>query len=207
MRRHELASSDPALFAELAGRCEVGYLGLVTADGTPRVVPLNFAAIAQTIYFHGALAGEKFDLLQDAPRVSFMMALPFSVLPSYWLSPDHACPATHFFKSVDARGICKPCNDLADTARCLQSLMEKYQPEGRFTPLSADDPLYARALRTVGAFRIDVESWTGKVRFGVNETEDVRRTLIARLRERQGPWDLETAAEIEKTFGGPSGVG
>jgi uncharacterized protein len=201
MRRHELASHDPALFAELARRCEVGYLGLVTSDGTPRVVPLNFAAVDQNLYFHGALAGEKFELMQAAPRVSFMMALPHSIIPSYWLAKGYACPATHYFKSVDARGTCAPCDDIVEKARGMQALMEKYQPEGQFTPITADNPLYAKPLRTVGVFRIAVESWTGKVKFGVNEPEAVRRKMIAGLRERGEPRDLETAAEIEKTFG------
>ncbi len=201
MRRHELESHDPDLFAELARRCEVGYLGLVTADGTPRVVPLNFAAVEQTIYFHGALAGEKFELLQAAPRVSFMMALPYILLPSYWLAKGYACPATHYFKSVDARGTCAPCDDVVEKARGLQALMEKYQPEGQYTPITADNPLYTKALRTVGVFRVAVTSWTGKVKFGVNEPDAVRRKMIAGLRERGEPRDLETAFEIEKTFG------
>lgn len=200
MRRHELASNDPALFAELASRCEVGYLGLLTDDGTPRVVPLNFATVEQDIFFHGALAGEKFDLLRASPRVSFMMALPYSVLPSYWLAKGYACPATHYFKSVDARGTCAPCDDVVEKARGLQALMQKYQPEGQYTPITADNPLYTKALRTVGVYRIAVESWTGKVKFGVNEPEKVRHTMISRLRERGEARDLETADEIEKTL-------
>ncbi len=201
MRRHELESRDAALFAELARRCEVGYLGLVTADGTPRVVPLNFAAIGQNLYFHGALAGEKFELMQASPRVSFMMALPYSIIPSYWLAKGYACPATHYFKSVDARGTCAPCDDIVEKARGMQALMEKYQPEGQFTPITADNPLYAKPLRTVGVFRVAVETWTGKVKFGVNEPAAVRRKMIAGLRERGEPRDLETAIEIETTLG------
>ena len=200
MRRHELESHDPELFAELARRCEIGYLAVVTADGTPRAVPLNFAAVEQAVYFHGAPAGEKFELLRAGPRVSFLMALPYSILPSHWMAKDYACPATHYFKSVDARGTCAPCDDVVERARGLQALMEKYQPEGRFKPITADDPIYANALRTVSLFRLAVETWSGKVKFGVNETESVRRAMIERLRERGEPRDLETAREIEKTF-------
>lgn len=200
MRRHELESHDPKLFSELARRCEIGYLALVTADGTPRAVPLNFAAVEQTIYFHGAAAGEKSDLLQAGPRVSFMMALPYSLLPSHWMAKDYACPATHYFKSVDARGTCAPCDEAIDKARGLQALMEKYQPEGRFKPITADDPIYAKALRTVSVYRVAVETWSGKVKFGGNETVSVRRAMIERLRERGEPRDLETAREIEKTL-------
>jgi len=200
MRREELASDDPALFREAADRCEVGYLGLATADGTPRVVPLNFAALDTTIYFHGALAGEKHELLQGGPRCSFLMALPYSLIPSYWTAPQHACPATHYFKSVDARGPCTVVEDLGEKARALQALMIKYQPEGRHRPIDADDPTYLKPLRGVGVFRLAVESWTGKVKFGANEPERIRRLLIAGLRERGRPLDLATALEIERTL-------
>jgi uncharacterized protein len=202
MRRHELESHDPKLFAELARRCEIGYLALITADGTPRAVPVNFAAVEQVIYFHGAPVGEKSELLRAGPRVSFMMAQPYSLLPSYWLAKDYACPATQYFKSVDARGTCAPCDDVVEGARGLQALMEKYQPDGRFQPITADDPIYAKALRAVSVFRLAVETWTGKVKFGVNETENVRRIMVERLRERGEPRDLETAREIEKTLSG-----
>jgi nitroimidazol reductase NimA-like FMN-containing flavoprotein (pyridoxamine 5'-phosphate oxidase superfamily) len=165
MRRQELACDDPALFREAADRCEVGYLGLVTADGTPRVVPLNFAALDTTIYFHGALAGEKHDLLRGG-----------------------------------ARGACTVVDDLQEKARALQALMRKYQPEGKHRPIDAADPIYLKPLRGVGVFRIVVESWTGKVKFGVNEPERIRRLLIAGLRERGRPLDLATALEIERTL-------
>jgi nitroimidazol reductase NimA-like FMN-containing flavoprotein (pyridoxamine 5'-phosphate oxidase superfamily) len=199
MRRHELESSDPALLAEVAGGAEVGYLALQTADG-PRAVALNFALADGDLWFHGALAGEKFDLLAAGARVGFTMVLPHSLIPSYWSAPEHACPATHFFKSVEARGTCAPVEDAADKALGLQALMEKYQPEGGFRAISADLPMYRGALRTVGVFRVKVESWTGKLKFGSNEPEKLRRLWVAKLRERGTPLDLATADEIARSL-------
>jgi hypothetical protein len=43
MRRSELESKDPADFAALMST-SVGHLGIITPDGYPRVVPVNFAA-------------------------------------------------------------------------------------------------------------------------------------------------------------------
>lgn len=200
MRRDELRSTDPALFAELAVAVEVGELALVTADGSPRVIPLNFAAVGETVYFHGALAGEKFDLCRDggAP-CSFAVTRPYSLIPSTWTAPRYACPATHFFKSVEIRGRCGLVDDPAEKARALQALMEKYQPDGGFDPITADDPVYAKALAGVGVFRIRGD-WTGKEKFGVNERAELRRRWVEKLRERGAPRDLETALEIEKTL-------
>jgi nitroimidazol reductase NimA-like FMN-containing flavoprotein (pyridoxamine 5'-phosphate oxidase superfamily) len=200
MRRRELADHDPALFAEVAARCAVGYLNLVTDEGYPRAVALNFAAVGETIYFHGALEGEKYELIRCAPRAGFTMVVPYAFIPSTWSAPSYACPATQFFKSVEIKGRCEEVTDPAEKARGLNALMEKQQPEGGFEPIDPETPPYTRALQQVGVFRVVAGSWTGKVKFGQNEPEKLRRIFVDRLRERGGPMDEETAREIEKTL-------
>ena len=61
-------------------------------------------------------------------------------------------------------------------------------------------PVYAKALAAVGVFKVTPESWSGKVKFGQNEPEKLRRVFVRKLRERGGPMDEETAREIEKTL-------
>lgn len=199
MRRTELESTDPAVFAEVAAAAIVGELGLITADGTPRVVPLNFAAVGETVYFHGALAGEKYERIRDDGRCSFSMVASYALIPSYWTAPMHACPATHFFKSVELRGRCEIVEDPTEKAAGLQALMEKYQPEGGFEPIVADRRMYAKSLAGVGVFRV-AGAWTAKMKFGSNEPAKIRRVWIEKLRERAEPIDLATADEIEKTL-------
>ena len=148
MRRHELSSTDAAVFDEVALGAEIGEVGLITTDGTP---------------------------------------------------PRYACPATHFYKSVEIRGRCDLVDDLAEKAEALQALMEKYQPEGGHDPIRASDPVYAKALAGVAVFRVS-GAWTAKVKFGQNETAQKRRIMIDKLRERAELRDLETADEIELTL-------
>lgn len=200
MRRAELESADHELFHELADTCEVGYLSLVTAEGYPRAIALNFAAVGETIYFHGAREGEKFELIGQSPRAGFTIVKPYSYIPSSWSAPRYACPATQFFKSVEIRGICEAVDDPAEKARGLGALMDKHQPEGGFDPIDPDLPQYAKALESVGVFRVTPDSWTGKVKFGQNEPEKLRRIFVEKLRERGGPMDEETAREIESTL-------
>lgn len=205
MRRGELESRDPALFDEVARDCMVGYLTLVTAEGRPRSIALNFAALDRDIVFHGALSGEKFTLMQAGPRAGFTMVKEYSFIPSYWSAPEHACPATHFFKSVEISGRARVVDDPAYKARALQALMEKMQPEGAYVPLDHTLPMYRGALQKVGVFRVVNEEWTGKAKFGQNEPMRLRRTFIEKLRERGTTVDLATAVEIEKTLAGPGG--
>lgn len=200
MRRTELESADRDLFRDLADTCEVGYLSLVTAEGYPRGVALNFAAVGETIYFHGALEGEKFELIQSAPHAGFTIVKAYSFIPSTWSAPRYACPATHFFKSIEIKGVCCSVEDSAEKALGLGALMDKHQPEGGFDPIDPDVPIYAKALAGVGVFRVVPDSWTGKVKFGQNEPEKLRRIFVEKLRERGGPMDEETAREIEATF-------
>ena len=200
MRRTELESADVGLFRDLAATCEVGYLSLVTAEGFPRAIALNFAAVGETIYFHGALEGEKFELIQAAPRAGFSIVKPYSFIPSTWSAPRYACPATQFFKSIEIKGICSEVEDPAEKALGLSALMDKHQPEGGFDPIDPAVPIYAKALAGVGVFRVVPDSWSGKVKFGQNEPEKLRRIFVEKLRERGGPMDEETAREIEKTL-------
>lgn len=197
MRRSELESSDGALFADLAASCEVGYLSLVTSTGYPRAIALNFAAIGETIYFHGSLEGEKFELILTKPRAGFTIVKPYSYIPSTWSAPRYACPATQFFKSIEIKGVCSAVEDPFEKARALGALMDKHQPEGGFDPIDPSVPVYAKALDGVGVFRVVPDSWTGKVKFGQNEPEKLRRIFVEKLRERDGVMDEETAREIE----------
>ena len=199
MRRNELESHDHELFTELADAVEVGQLGILTADGSPRVIPLNFAAIGETVYFHGALAGEKFEMTKADARCSFSIVNPFSLIPSYWTSARHACPATHFFKSIEIRGQYELVDDLDEKAQALQAIMEKYQPEGGHDPISVGHPVYDKALRGVGVYRITGD-WTGKVKFGRNESVQHRHLWIEKLQARGTSRDLETAREIQRSI-------
>ncbi len=71
MRRDDFLREDTDFFQEVAERCQVGYLGLITEAGFARSVALNFVAVNEAIYFHGALAGEKFEILSKNPLVGF----------------------------------------------------------------------------------------------------------------------------------------
>jgi len=200
VRRSELESFDRTLFVELADTCEIGYLSLVTTPGYPRAIALNFAAIGETIYFHGALEGEKFELILADPRVGFTIVKAYSYIPSTWSAPHYACPATQFFKSIEIKGTCSAVDDPAEKARGLGALMAKHQPEGGFDPIDPGVPVYAKALEGVGVFRVVPDSWTGKIKFGQNEPEKLRRIFVEKLRERGGVMDEETAREIEQAL-------
>jgi len=197
MKKDVLACQDPALFAELAQTCEVGYLSLVTAEGYPRTIPLNFVAIDQTIYFHGARSGEKYERITADGVCGFSMVQPLAYIPSHWVSPQNGCPATQLFKSVEIKGRCTVVEDTAEKARALQALLIKHQPAATFRSFTDHTEAYAAAIGEVGIFRVDADSWTGKVKLGQNNTASRRALLRERLTERGAPVDLLTVKEMD----------
>lgn len=198
MRRNELQSLDENDFNFVMENAVIGCVGLVDNNGFPRIVPLNFVAIDKNIYFHGALDGEKYDLVQSSPKATFSVHIPYSFVPSYYQNEKYACPATHLFKSVHIRGIASQVSDLDEKALALQKLMEKYQPGGRYTPISADLSLYKNALKEVGVFMIKSDEITVKIKFAQNEKTEVREAIIDLLQKRDTDLDRLTIAEMHK---------
>ena len=198
MRRIDFLRQDDEFFQEVAQRCQVGYLGLMTKEGFPRNIALNFVALNKAIYFHGALAGQKFDLLSNNPQVGFTMAWELSYIPSNWTGPDYACPATQLYKSVEIQGQGVVVEDGHEKAHALQALMEKHQPGDTFRQITGDEKIYRKALAGTGVFRVDVESWAGKVRLFQEKPAYFRDLIIGKLKERGAEIDFITASQIEE---------
>lgn len=203
MRRNEFSVSDAAELKGLAARCEVGFLGIVDPEGFPRVIPLNFLLKDGCIYFHGALDGEKYNVLAADMKVTFSIIEPHAIIPSYWIAKDYACPATALYKSVFFRGKGLVVADVTEKAAALQAFMEKYQPEKNYRTISAEDSMYEKPLQKVAVFKIIPNRISVKFKFGQNFNESKRLDLIQKLEERNKPMDRETAIEIRKTLGIP----
>lgn len=183
---------------DLLATAEHGYMGVLTPDGWPSVVPLNFVYADGRIYFHGAGEGEKMASVAENARVTFTVAEGFSILPSYFQDPERACPATQYFKCVMVRGRARTVEDAAEKARALQALMEKLQPEGGHEPITAESPLYRKSVRTTAVVAIEVERMTGKFKFGQNLPKDKRERVAERLEERGCPIDHATAGAMRR---------
>lgn len=200
MRRKELQVTNQFEAIAILELAQVGQLGLTREDGWPRVAPLNFVFHDGRIYFHGAVEGEKYDILKKSPKAAFSVDIPYSLIPSYWFSPSRACPATQLFKSVHIRGIAEMVEDLAEKAVALAMIMKKYQPEGKHDPVDPDSPAYQGHLKKTAAYRIRIEEMVVKEKFGQNLSAAAREELAQKLDTRGLPLDRRTAEEIRKTL-------
>ena len=202
MRRKEFEANDQKSLEEVLKTAEIGSLSFNGPDGFPRITPLNFVYDGR-ILWHGAIAGERFECLQRDPRATFCavsaspMCLPICFrrrTPPTLRRPSNQSPS---------RGRCQTIDDPQEKCAVLNTLMEKYQPEGRFRKVTPDDPLYVKVLAATGVFALQVEEMTGKFKLAQNKPEEARKKIADWLQERGLPGDRLMAEEIRKTLKEP----
>ncbi len=201
MRRKEFEVQDPKLMADVLRATEIGYLAFNGPGGWPRITPLNFAFDGRVLW-HGAVAGERFECLQRNPKATFSAVSFQTYLPSHFTSEESAMGASAAFQSVIVRGSCAIIEDPQEKCRILNMLMDKYQPEGKYKRITPEDPLYAKILTATAVYALIPEGMTGKFKLAQNKSAADRQRIIAKLRERGSPVDLQVADEIQKTLAG-----
>ena len=198
MRRSTFHMKEEDEIQQFLEEMSFGFLGTHGDDGYPHMTPLNFVYHEGAFYMHGSRAGQKMKNLRQNERVTFAVAKEYSLIPSYWLDPVLACPATAFFKSVFVRGEAVVVEDLAEKAAAFGAFMRKLQPEGGYEPFDPEHPQYAKELKAVAMIKIVVEDMTAKFKFGQNWPEERTAHVAEELRERGRPLDAETAELMRK---------
>jgi nitroimidazol reductase NimA-like FMN-containing flavoprotein (pyridoxamine 5'-phosphate oxidase superfamily) len=200
VRRTEFEVVDQNRMEEVLKSAEIGHVAFNGPDGWPRVTALNFAYDGR-ILWHGAVAGERFECLKKDPRATFFAVSLQTYLPSHFLFEEDASGSSVAFKSVVVRGQCGFIEEPAEKCEILNLLMEKYQPEGRYRRLTPEDEMYKKVLRMTAVFALTPETMTGKFKFAQQKSEEERRRIAGKLRERGNPADLLVAEEMIKTIG------
>jgi nitroimidazol reductase NimA-like FMN-containing flavoprotein (pyridoxamine 5'-phosphate oxidase superfamily) len=196
VRRKDYEHSDRDDMLAFLDAAAHGFLSFVRPDGSPGLVALNFARIEDTIYFRGAPDGEKMRSLQRDPRVTFMVADGFSLVPSYFRDPERACPATQYYKAVVVHGSARIVNAREEKASALQAIMEKLQPEGGYRPITASDRFYRKSIDTTAVVALPIVEMTAKFKFGQNLPKRKRALVADQLIVRGASRDAETAAAM-----------
>ncbi len=207
VRRTDYELTDEATaFAFLDAQTH-GFLGFTRPDGWPGMVAVNFVRIGRSIFFHGSPEGEKMRSLAADPRVTFLVADDFSIIPSYFTNPQMACPATQYYRAVLVRGRARILGTRDERAAALQALMEKLQPDGGHQPITADNPIYIKSLDTTAVIEVPIEEWTAKFKFGQNLPNRKRLSVAEQLLDRANPRDIETVDAMAAAcpFGGVPG--
>ena len=137
---------------EVLRRGEYGVLSLVTADGTPYAVPMSYAAVGDTIYFHGTTeGGAKMACMAHDSRAVFTAVTDTQVLPDQF--------GTIYWSAI-ARGHVEELTEEAAKKAALEHLLVKYSADY----MQAGRKFIDAYLHRTAALRFTIEELTGKAR-------------------------------------------
>ena len=178
---------DAAEALALLGRAPAVHLATTTPDGLPLARTVHGVVVRDALAFHGAPAGEKVASV-GRPAVVWAEEVVASI-PSYFVDPERACPATTYYRSVQVHGPIEEVADPRAKAEVLAALMARFQPEGGHVPIDPDHPLYRKAVASILVLRVPFERLDGKAKLGQNRGPAERAQILKRLWARGAPGD------------------
>jgi nitroimidazol reductase NimA-like FMN-containing flavoprotein (pyridoxamine 5'-phosphate oxidase superfamily) len=127
MRRHDRDVTSPDQIDAILKACPVGRLGLAD-QGSVYIVPMHFthrwAGGQLVIYFHGATAGRKIDLIGAGVAAGFEADRLLGHAPT-----DDPCNTTAHYESVIGSGFAELCRDPAEKRPALGDLIQRFTPQ------------------------------------------------------------------------------
>ena len=143
---------------------KTGRISSIDENGYPQIIPMNFVLIKESIYMHSHIRGEKLENIKRNSKVGFEVDKNLEFLPSYFFDPNDASLADTLYISVVIKGQAQIVNDVNEKVLALNALMKKYQPEGRYEPMSND----MKVLEAVAVIKIIPNEMNGKYKIGQN---------------------------------------
>jgi predicted FMN-binding regulatory protein PaiB/GNAT superfamily N-acetyltransferase len=204
MRKEMFRMADGEARAFLAAAPAV-HLATTTASGEPVFRTVNAVVLGEgpdaVLAFHGAPAGEKMECLDR--RAVVVAEETIASVPSYFLDPERACPATTLYRSVQAHGVLEVVEERPAKARALAALLAKHQPEGGHVPMTATEPLYAKVLDGLLVVQVRLDTVDGKAKLGQNRTPQEIERLLRGLWARGLPGDPRAVELVRSAHPAP----
>lgn len=142
---------------EIIDRCSVVRLGLCD-DGEVYIVPMNFGYTYEnetlTMYFHGALKGRKFDVMEKNNRVGFEMECDVALYEG-----ELPCQYGMQFSSVIGNGNAELITQPEDKIEAMKILMK--------TQTGKDFDFTEKLVSVVNVFKVTATSFSCKRRLHV----------------------------------------
>lgn len=170
------------------------HLASTAEDGRPILRALHAVVVDGAVCFHGAPKGEKNEAVGRPAVVAAEERV--ANIPSWFFHPERACPATTLYRSAQVEGRLDTVEDRDAKARVLAALMARFQPEGGYRPIAADDPTYRAAVDGIAILRVRPERVAGKHALLQDKPAEVRARALAGLWRRGEPGDVEAVDAI-----------
>ena len=141
---------------EVILQCDICFVGITEADGTPYVIPMNFGYSNGEIILHSGSEGKHLDLLKLSNRICVTFCSNRKLVYQH---PDVACSYSMLSKSVVCKGSVSFIEDLTEKEITMNLLMRNYTDR----TFKYSTP----ALTNVKIWRVSVDEMTAKA-FGQN---------------------------------------
>jgi len=172
----------------------VGRVASIDEQGFPQIIPMNFVYVKNglidtltdnrkigAIYMHSHPFGEKIENIKRNSKVGFEVDSYICFLPSYYFHPTDASQADTLYISIVIKGNASIVQDTNEKAIALNALMNKYQKERGFEPLSPN----MRSVREVTVLKVVPEQIRGKYKIGQHWTETYRLKMARNIIQRE----------------------
>ena len=192
MRRKDFVFEDINKIEEILNSIEFGVMAL--PDKIPYAVPISFCYKNNEVYFHGAMAGRKYEILKNNPKISFTASKIYSYIPSSFL--EGKMIPTQFFFSVFIEGTFEIIDNIEKRKELLYEIVKKYEPDNNTLSINNDIFNYPQKNMLIGVLK--AENITAKAKFGQNIPDNDINIIINDLKNRGTKTDNETIAMINK---------
>ncbi len=179
--RLEIKSKDKII--EFLNSQETGRICSIDKEGYPQIIPMNFVYRNDSIYMHSHIKGEKLENITRNSRVGFEVDQSLEFLPSYFTHPTDASQADTLYISVVIKGTGTLVTDRTEKTFALNALMEKYQPEGGYEPITPQ----MEVVDEVAIIKVVPTTMRGKYKIGQHLDKKTRITLAKKILERNSP--------------------
>ena len=166
----------------------VGRFATVDSNGYPQIIPMNFVFLNDAVYMHSHPRGEKIENFRANQKVGFEVDRELEFLPSYFEDPRNASLADTLYISVVMKGVASLVTDREEKTKALNGLMEKYQPEGGYDPITSD----MRVLDGVAVIKVVPKTLHGKYKIGQHSSQIDRVDLAQKIFKRNSPSAKQT---------------
>ena len=174
----------------------VGRIASIDVNGYPQVIPMNFVYLqannshvrshgtikSDAIYMHSHPVGEKLDNIKRTSKVGFEVDRHVCFLPSYYFHPTDASQADTLYVSVVIKGYAMIIDDNEEKADALNSLMKKYQKEGKYESLDS----YMPSVQQVTVIKLVPQVMRGKYKIGQHWAPAYRLKMAKNIVNREG---------------------
>ena len=188
---------------EFLNNQSVGRIASIDINGYPQIIPMNFVYLQQgylsnnltdtirrsdAVYMHSYPLGEKLDNIKRNPKVGFEVDRHICFLPSYYFHPTDASQADTLYISVVIKGTAYIVEDNEEKTQALNSLMKKYQKEGKYEILDPSMP----SVHEVTVIKIVPKEMRGKYKIGQHWAPAYRLKMARHIVEREEKQYAET---------------